>query len=98
MDNWMNAKFPNLLSAIFIYYSTIMSFHQIRSRERAKYTTVTHCSVPLWLVYNYRENTDNDISLAFCVVYIICTRYFLVDRSCRVHSYQNRSQNNKIFS
>ena len=31
------------------YYSTIMSFHQIhvRSRERAKYKTVIHCSVPV---------------------------------------------------
>ena len=30
-----------------IYYSTIMSFHQIRSRERAKYETVIHCNVPV---------------------------------------------------
>ena len=30
-----------------LYYSTIMSFHQIRSRERAKYETVIHCSVPV---------------------------------------------------
>ena len=29
------------------YYSTIMSFHQIRSRERAKYHTVIHCNVPV---------------------------------------------------
>ena len=28
-----------------IYYSTIMSFYQIRSRERAKYEAVIHCSV-----------------------------------------------------
>ena len=28
-------------------YSTIVSFHQIRSRERAKYATVIHCSVPV---------------------------------------------------
>ena len=27
------------------YYSTIMSFYQIRSRERAKYEAVIHCSV-----------------------------------------------------
>ena len=32
---------------IAIYYSTIMSFHQIRSRERAKYETVIHCNVPV---------------------------------------------------
>ena len=25
-----------------IYYSTIVSFHQIRSRERAQYATVIH--------------------------------------------------------
>ena len=42
---------------IVIYYSTIMSFHQIRSREHAKYETVVHCNVPVWLVYN-RANTD----------------------------------------
>ena len=29
------------------YYSTIMSFHQIRLRERTKYETVIHCSVPV---------------------------------------------------
>ena len=28
-----------------IYYSTIMSFYQIMSRERAKYEAVIHCSV-----------------------------------------------------
>ena len=28
-----------------LYYSTI--FHQIRSRERAKYKTVIHCTVPV---------------------------------------------------
>ena len=28
-----------------VYYSTIMSFYQIRSRERAKYEAVIHCSV-----------------------------------------------------
>ena len=27
------------------YYSTIMSFYQIRSRERTKYEAVIHCSV-----------------------------------------------------
>ena len=29
------------------YYSTIASFHHIWSRERAKYETVIHCSVPV---------------------------------------------------
>ena len=59
-----------------IYYSTIMSFHQIRSRERAKYKTVIHCSVP---VYN-RANADKDFALAFCVVKVIRTRHILMDR------------------
>ena len=30
---------------IYIYYSTIMSFYHIRSRERAKYEVVIYCSV-----------------------------------------------------
>ena len=30
-----------------LFNSTIMSFHQIRSREHAKYKTVIHCSVPV---------------------------------------------------
>ena len=30
-----------------IYYSTMMSFYHIWSRERAKYETVIHCSVPV---------------------------------------------------
>ena len=30
-----------------IYYSTIASFYHIWSRERAKYETVIHCSVPV---------------------------------------------------
>ena len=29
------------------YYSTVMSFYHIWSRERAKYETVIHCSVPV---------------------------------------------------
>ena len=29
-----------------VYYSTMMSFYHIWSRERAKYETVIHCSVP----------------------------------------------------
>ena len=33
-----------------IYYSTMMSFYHIWSRERAKYETVIHCSVPVWPV------------------------------------------------
>ena len=28
-----------------LHYSTIMSFHQIKSKERAKYKTVIHCYV-----------------------------------------------------
>ena len=36
-----------LLSICNIYYSTMMSFHHIWSRERAKYETVIHCSVPV---------------------------------------------------
>ena len=32
---------------IYIYYSTIASFYHIWSRERAKYETVIHCSVPV---------------------------------------------------
>ena len=28
-----------------LYYSTIMSFYHIRSREQAKYEAVIHCSV-----------------------------------------------------
>ena len=28
-----------------VYYSTFMSFHQIRSKEQAKIKTVIHCSV-----------------------------------------------------
>ena len=32
------------------YYSTIASFYHIWSRERAKYETVIHCSVPVWPV------------------------------------------------
>ena len=38
------------------YYSTIMSFYHIRSREQAKYEAVIHCSVLVWPVYN-RANT-----------------------------------------
>ena len=33
-----------------IYYSTMMSFYHIWSRERAKYETIIHCSVPVWPV------------------------------------------------
>ena len=40
-----------------LYYSTIASFYHIWSRERAKYETVIHCSVPVWPVLN-RANTD----------------------------------------
>ena len=29
----------------YTYYSTIMSFYHIRSREQAKYEAVIHCSV-----------------------------------------------------
>ena len=32
---------------MYNYYSTILSFHHTRSRERAKYEAVIHCSVPL---------------------------------------------------
>ena len=68
-----------------IFYSTIMSFHQIRSRERAKFKTVIHCSVLVWPVYN-RANTDKDISLAFCVFYVIRTRRnWWTDTKCRVY-------------
>ena len=28
---------------MYNYYSTILSFHHTRSRERAKYEAVTHC-------------------------------------------------------
>ena len=38
---------PPRCCVLTIYYSTIMSFHQIRSREHAKYETVIHCSVPV---------------------------------------------------
>ena len=31
----------------YYYYSTIASFYHIWSRERAKYETVIHCSVPV---------------------------------------------------
>ena len=34
-------------SIIVNYYSTMMSFYHIWSRERAKYETVIHCSVPV---------------------------------------------------
>ena len=33
------------VSAKWLYYSTIMSFYHIRSRERAKYEAVIHCCV-----------------------------------------------------
>ena len=33
------------IACIAIYYSTIMSFYHIRSREGAKYEAVIHCSV-----------------------------------------------------
>ena len=39
-----------------LYYSTIMSFYHIRSRERAKYEAVIHRSVLVKPVYN-RANT-----------------------------------------
>ena len=32
---------------MYNYYSTILSFHHTRSRERAKYEAIIHCSVPL---------------------------------------------------
>ena len=35
------------LRGIVVYYSTIASFYHIWSRERAKYETVIHCSVPV---------------------------------------------------
>ena len=71
-------------------YSTIMSFHQIRSRERAKYDTVIHCSVLVRPVYN-RVNTGNDISLAFCVVYVIRMRHNgQIMPGVFQHCYQNR--------
>ena len=43
-------KIPSCSGAVFLtlnlhYYSTIMSFYQIRSRERAKYVAVIRCSV-----------------------------------------------------
>ena len=41
---------------IQFYYSTIMSFYHIRSREQAKYEAVIHCSVLVKPVYN-RANT-----------------------------------------
>ena len=71
-----------------------MSFHQIRSRECTKYKTVIHCSAPVLPVSN-RANTDNNISLAFCVVYIIRTRYIqCTDRQIMPgvfqHSYKKR--------
>ena len=34
-------------SLTYAYYSTIASFYHIWSRERAKYETVIHCSVPV---------------------------------------------------
>ena len=39
------ATFLTLLTIIVGYYSTIMSFYHIRSREQAKYEAVIHCSV-----------------------------------------------------
>ena len=44
--------FPSTPKECFrhIYYSTMMSFYHIRSREGAKYQAVIHCSVPVWPV------------------------------------------------
>ena len=70
VDIWRMANTNRRAVDNKIYYSTIVSFRQIRSRERAKYATVIHWSVPVWPVYN-RANTDKDISLAFCGVYVI---------------------------
>ena len=38
---------PPLRGIVVYYYSTIASFYHIWSRERAKYETVIHCSVPV---------------------------------------------------
>ena len=32
---------------IWFYYSTIMSFHRVRSRDCANYKTIIHCSIPV---------------------------------------------------
>ena len=44
LAKYVSYLFPKF---IFFYYSTIASFYHIWSRERAKYETVIHCSVPV---------------------------------------------------
>ena len=63
------------------YYSTIMSFYYIRSRERAKYEAVLHCSVLVYPVYN-RANTGGSKKL---------------DEPADKSKIENRSQNNFFF-
>ena len=41
------ANWTPLSPITIIHYSTIASFYHIWSRERAKYETVIHCSVPV---------------------------------------------------
>ena len=42
-NNYYKAKWVQLTISIVFYYSTIMSFYHISSRERVKYETVLHC-------------------------------------------------------
>ena len=71
---------------ILIYYSTIVSFHQIRSRERAQkkpqYTVVSRFD--RFTTERIRIKTFHWFSVVFTsFARASGTRYFLVDRKCR---------------
>ena len=34
-----------------LYYFTVVSFYRIRARERAKYASVLHCTIRVWLCF-----------------------------------------------
>ena len=58
-----------------------MSFHQIKSRERAKYKTVIHCSVLVSPVYK-RANTDRH----FTGFFVLFTSFASAETDGQIHN------------
>ena len=68
------------------YYSTVVLFYRITARERAKYASVLHCTVPVWPVFLLKEDEAKTkcsgiINLLFVVlVDLICVDILLISR------------------
>ena len=84
-----------------VYYSTIMSFHQIRSRERAKYMTIIHHKKVSWFD---RFTTERIRTKTFHWLSVLFTSFARIETDGQIHArcisklfLEKKSQNNEIF-